>query len=164
MLQAKNRGKALEVSLKRRVLGRLLRARLGEYRIVPGRQVWRLGAKAQDLGIAEDGVLGITDDGELVRMSTWLRAAGEMPIDPRGQGSRFRHRLARTARSRGCDGAASISPIEPHGESQTETRFNRAYRNAFYLDDTGKLVFGSTGSAIDADEWFNKALLGVTRR
>ena len=158
VLQTKNRGKALEVHLKRRLLGRLLRASRGNFRIVPGRQAWRLGAKAIDLGIAEDGALGITDDGELVRMSTWLRADGEMPIDPRGQGSRFRDRLARTARARGCDGAVSISPIEVFAEPQRETRFNREYRNVFYLDAAGKLVFGHPGSTIDATEWFNKAL------
>jgi len=158
-LQTKNRGRALEVSLKRRLLGRLFAARRGSYRIVSRRQVWRLGAKAAELGIAEDGILGITDDGELVRMSTWLRAAGEMPIDPRGQGSRFRDRLTRTARKHGCDGTVSITPIEAYGEPQRETRFNREHRNVFYLDDTGKLVFGHPGSAIAADEWFNKALL-----
>ena len=157
-LKTKNRGMALKVSLKRRLLGRLFTSRRGDYRIVIRRHVWRLGAKALDLGIAEDGVLGITDDGELVRMSTWLRADGKMPIDARGQGSRFRDRLARTAQSRGCDGAVSISPIVAYGEAQRETRFNREYRNVFYLDVTGKLVFGHPGSTVDAEEWFNKAL------
>ncbi len=159
VLKTKSRGKALEVSLKRRFLSRLLRASGGGYRISPERQVWRLGAKCLTLGIAEDGVLGITDDGELVRMSTWLRADGEMPIDPRGHGSRFRDRLARAAESRGCDGTVSTSPIEACGEPQRETRFNREYRNVFYLDDTGKLAFGHPGSVIGAEEWFNKALL-----
>jgi hypothetical protein len=58
----------------------------------------------------------------------------------------------------GCDGAVSISPIEAYGEPQLEIRFKREQRKAFYLDTTGKLVFGYRGSATDADQWFNKAL------
>jgi hypothetical protein len=52
----------------------------------------------------------------------------------------------------------SISPIEVFAEPQRETRFNREYRNVFYLDAAGKLVFGHPGSTIDATEWFDRAL------
>jgi len=159
VLQARNRGKALEASLTPRRLSRRFLPGRGNYQIHPGRVVWRLGAKAVDRGITEDGVLGITDDGELVRMSTWLRADGDKRIDPRGQGSRFRDRLARTARARGCDGTVSVSEIEAYGEPQPETRFlNREFRNVFYLDTGGKLVFGHTGAAVSADEWFTRTL------
>ena len=74
VLQTKNRGKALEVHLKRRLLGRLLRASRGNFRIVPGRQAWRLGAKAIDLGIAEDGVLGGSSRSDCP--GAWLRWRG----------------------------------------------------------------------------------------
>jgi hypothetical protein len=53
----------------------------------------------------------------------------------------------------------SVTAVEAHGEPQRETRFNRDYKDAFYLDDTGKLVFGHPGSVIGAEKWFNKALL-----
>ena len=157
-LKKKNRGKALEVSLKPGILCRLLSFWTGGYRIVSGREVWRLGAKALDLGITEDGALGITDSGELVRMSTWLTPDGARPVDPRGLGSRFRQRLAARAQGRGCDGAMSISAVGAYGEPQRETRFNKEYRNVFYLGDSGELVFGQPGATIDAAEWFANAL------
>jgi len=151
-----NRGKALEVSLTTGVLpfGR------GGYRVVAGRKVWRLGAKALDFGITEDGALGITDDGELVRMSTWLHLPGQRPVDPRGQGRRFRERLDRVAQSRGCDAAMSVTPVEAFGEPQPETRFNREFRNVFYLDETGRLVFGYPGATQTAEEWFARCISG----
>jgi len=92
-------------------------------------------------------------------MSRWLLVERQRPIDPRGQSRRFRDRLARKAKSLGCEGLMSVTAVEAHGEPQRETRFNRDYRDAFYLDDTGKLVFGHPGSVIGAEEWFNKALL-----
>jgi len=157
-LKKKNRGKVLEASLKQGFLCRLLSFWTGGFRIVSGREVWRLGAKALDLGITEDGALGITDSGELVRMSTWLTPDGARPVDPRGLGSRFRQRLAGRAQGRGCDGAVSMTAVEAYGEPQRETRFNKEYRNVFYLGDTGDLVFGHPGATIDAAEWFANAL------
>jgi hypothetical protein len=158
-LRALNRGKALEVSLTTGVLGWPPFGR-GGYRVVAGRSVWRLGAKALDFGITEDGALGITDDGELVRMSTWLQLQGHRPVDPRGQGRRFRERLDRTAQSRGCDAAMSVTPVEAFGEPQPETRFNREFRNVFYLDGTGRLVFGYPGATQTAEQWFARCLSG----
>ena len=158
-LQTINRGKALEVSLANGVLGRLPLGR-DSYRIVAGRTVWRLGAKALDLGITEDGALGITEDGELVRMSTWLPLHGRRPVDPRGHGRRFRERLDRTAQSRGCDAAMSVTPVGAFGEPQPETRFNREFRNVFYLDGTGRLVFGHPGATQTAEEWFARSISG----
>jgi hypothetical protein len=160
-LRTLNRGKALEVALTPGVLGGLP-IRRGGYRIVVRRTVWRLGAKALDLGITEDGALGITDDGELVRMSTWLRLPGQRPVDPRGQGRRFRERLDRTAQSRGCDAAMSVTPVEAFGEPQPETRFNREFRNVFYLDEPGRLVFGYRGATQTAEEWFARCLSGTS--
>ena len=157
-LKKKNRGKVLEASLKQGFFCRLLSFWTGGFRIVSGREVWRLGAKALDLGITEDGALGITDGGELVRMSTWLTPDGARPVDPRGLGSRFRQRLAGRAQGRGCDGAVSMTAVEAYGEPQRETRFNKDYRNVFYLGDTGELVVGQPGSTIDAAEWFANAL------
>ena len=156
-LKALNRGTVAEASLRRGFRGLFPGASPG--RIMTGRVVYKLGARATELGISEDGVLGVTDDGELVRMSRWLRVEGQRPIDPRGQGRRFRDRLARKAKSLGCEALMSVTAVEAHGEPQRETRFNRDYRDAFYLDDTGKLVFGHPGSVIGAEEWFNKALL-----
>lgn len=156
-LKALNRGTVAEASLRRGFRGLFPGASPG--RIVTGRVVYKLGARATELGISEDGVLGVTDDGELVRMSRWLRVEGQRPIDPRGQGRRFRDRLARKAKSLGCEALMSVTAVEAHGEPQRETRFNRDYKDAFYLDDTGKLVFGHPGSVIGAEEWFNKALL-----
>lgn len=159
-LRALNRGKALEVSLTTGVLGWPPFGR-GGYRVVAGRSVWRLGAKALDFGITEDGALGITDDGELVRMSTSLQLQGQRPVDPRGQGRRFRERLDRTAQSRGCDAAMSVTPVEAFGEPQPETRFNREFRNVFYLDETGRLVFGYPGATQTAEQWFARCLSGT---
>jgi len=156
-LKALNRGTVAEASLRRGFRGLFPGASPG--RIVTGRVVYKLGARATALGISEDGVLGVTDDGELVRMSRWLRVEGQRPIDPRGQGRRFRDRLARKAKALGCEALMSVTAVEAHGEPQRETRFNRDYKDAFYLDDTGKLVFGHPGSVIGAEEWFNKALL-----
>ena len=156
-LKALNRGTVAEASLRRGFRGLFPGASPG--RIMTGRVVYKLGARATELGISEDGVLGVTDDGELVRMSRWLRVEGQRPIDPRGQGRRFRDRLARKAKSLGCEALMSVTAVEAHGEPQRETRFNRDYKDAFYLDDTGKLVFGHPGSVIGAEEWFNKALL-----
>ena len=160
VLQTKNRGRVLEASLKQSPLSRLFRAGPRDYLIVPGRTVWRLGAKALDFGITEDGALGITDDGELVRMSTWLQLQGQRPVDPRGQGRRFRERLDRTAQSRGCDAAMSVTPVEAFGEPQPETRFNREFRNVFHLDGTGRLVFGYPGATQTAEEWFARCISG----
>ena len=156
-LKALNRGPVAEASLRRGFRGLFPGASPG--RIMTGRVVYKLGARATELGISEDGVLGVTDDGELVRMSRWLRVEGQRPIDPRGQGRRFRDRLARKAKSLGCEALMSVTAVEAHGEPQRETRFNRDYKDAFYLDDSGKLVFGHPGSVIGAEEWFNKALL-----
>ena len=156
-LKALNRGTVAEASLRWGFRGLFPGASPG--RIMAGRVVYKLGARATELGISEDGVLGVTDDGELVRMSRWLRVEGQRPIDPRGQGRRFRDRLARKAKSLGCEALMSVTAVEAHGEPQRETRFNRDYKDAFYLDDTGKLVFGHPGSVIGAEEWFNKALL-----
>ena len=156
-LKALNRGTVAEASLRRGFRGLFPGASPG--RIRTGRVVYKLGARATELGISEDGVLGVTDDGELVRMSRWLRVEGQRPIDPRGQGRRFRDRLARKAKSLGCEALMSVTAVEAHDEPQRETRFNRDYKDAFYLDDTGKLVFGHPGSVIGAEEWFNKALL-----
>jgi len=156
-LRALNRGTVAEASLRRGFRGLFPGASPG--RIMTGRVVYKLGARATELGISEDGVLGVTDDGELVRMSRWLRVEGQRPIDPRGQGRRFRDRLARKAKSLGCEALMSVTAVEAHDEPQRETRFNRDYKDAFYLDDTGKLVFGHPGSVIGAEEWFNKALL-----
>jgi len=158
-LRTLNRGKALAVSLTTGVLGWLPFGR-GGYRVVAGRTVWRLGAKALDFGITEDGALGITDDGELVRMSTWLQLQGQRPVDPRGQGRRFRERLDRAAQSRGCDAAMSVTPVEAFGEPQPETRFNREFRNVFHLDGTGRLVFGYPGATQTAEEWFARCISG----
>jgi len=148
-LKALNRGTVAEASLRRGFRGLFPGASPG--RIVTGRVVYKLGARATALGISEDGVLGVTDDGELVRMSRWLRVEGQRPIDPRGQGRRFRDRLARKAKSLGCEALMSVTAVEAHGEPQRETRFNRDYKDAFYLDDTGKLVFGHPGSVIGAE-------------
>ena len=156
-LRALDRGTVAEASLRRGFSGLLSGASPG--RISTGRVVFKLGAKAIDLGISEDGILGITDDGELVRMSRWLLVEGGRPVDPRGQSQRFRKRVARKAKSLGCEGLMSVTAVEAHGEPQRETRFNREYRNVFYLDDTGKLVFGYPESVIDAEEWFARALL-----
>ena len=158
-LRTLNRGKVLQVSLTPAVLGGLPIGRSG-YRIVAGRTVWRLGGKALDCGMTEDGALGITDDGELVLMSTWLRLPGRRPVDPRGQGRRFRERLDRTAQSRGCDAAMSVTPVEAFGEPQPETRFNRDFRNVFHLDGTGQLVFGYPGATPTAEEWFARCISG----
>ena len=158
-LRTLNRGKVLDVSLTPGALGWLPFGR-GGYRVVAGRTVWRLGAKALDFGITEDGALGITDDGELVRMSTWLQLKGQRPVDPRGQGRRFRERLDRTAQSRGCDAAMSVTPVEASGGPQPETRFNREFRNVFYLDRTGRLVFGYPGAIQTAEEWFARCISG----
>jgi hypothetical protein len=154
-----NRGKALEVSLTPGALGWPPFGR-GGYRVVAGRTVWRLGAKALDLGLTEDGALGITYDGELVLMSTWLRLQGQRPVDPRGQGRRFRERLDRTAQSRGCDGAMSVTSVEAFGEPQPETRFNREFRNVFYPDEARQLVFGYPGATQTAEEWFARCISG----
>ena len=161
-LRALDRGTVAEASLRRGFSGLLSGASPG--RISTGRVVFKLGAKASDLGISEDGILGITDDGELVRMSRWLLVEGGRPVDPRGQSQRFRKRVARKAKSLGCEGLMSVTAVEAHGEPQRETRFNREYESVFYLDATGKdatgkLVFGCPESVIDAEEWFNKALL-----
>ena len=148
-LKALNRGTVAEASLRRGSRGLFPGASPG--RIMTGRVVYKLGARATELGISEDGVLGVTDDGELVRMSRWLRVEGQRPIDPRGQGRRFRDRLARKAKALGCEALMSVTAVEAHGEPQRETRFNRDYKDAFYLDDTGKLVFGHPGSVIGAE-------------
>jgi hypothetical protein len=107
-------------------------------------------------------------------MSRWLGVEGQRPIDPRSQSGRFRDRLARKAKSLGCEGLMSVTAVEAHGEPQRETRFNREYESVFYLDATGKdatgkdatgkdatgkLVFGYPESVIDAEEWFARALL-----
>jgi len=161
-LKALNRGTVAEASLRRGFRGLFPGTSPG--RIVTGRLVYKLGARASELGISEDGILGIADDGELVRMSRWLLVEGQRPIDPRGQSRRFRDRLARKAKSLGCEGLMSVTAVEAHGEPQRETRFNREFKNVFYLDTagkdaTGKLVFGHPGSVIDAEEWFSRALL-----
>lgn len=158
-LRTLNRGKVLEVALTTGVLSGLPIGR-GGYRVVAGRTVWRLGAKALDFGMTEDGALGITDDGELVLMSTWLRLPGQRPVDPRGQGRRFRERLDRTAQSRACDAAMSVTPVAAFGEPQPETRFNREFRNVFYLDGTRQLVFGHPGATQTAEEWFARCISG----
>ena len=151
-----DRGTVAEASLHRGVSRFFPGASPG--RISTGRTVFKLGAKAGDLGISEDGILGITDDGELVRMSRWLLVEGGRPVDPRGCSPRFRQRLARRARRLGCDALMSVSPIAAYGEPQPETRFNRVYRNVFYLDDAGALVFGHPGAAVEAADWFARAL------
>jgi len=161
-LKALHRGTVAEASLRRGLSG--LFAGTSPGRIVTGRLVYKLGARASELGMSEDGILGIADDGELVRMSRWLLVEGQRPIDPRGQSRRFRDRLARKAKSLGCEGLMSVTAVETHGEPQRETRFNREFKNVFYLDTagkdaTGKLVFGHPGSVIDAEEWFSRALL-----
>ena len=166
-LRALDRGTVAEASLRRGFSGLLSGASPG--RISTGRVVFKLGAKAIDLGISEDGILGITDDGELVRMSRWLLVEGDRPVDPRGQSQRFRKRVARKARRLGCDALMSVYPIEAYEESQLETRFDREHRNTFYLDATGKdatgkLVFGHPGSAMDGADWFTGALQGVEPR
>ena len=161
-LKALHRGTVAESSLRRGLSGLFPGTSPG--RIVTGRVVYKLGARASELGMSEDGILGIADDGELVRMSRWLLVEGQRPIDPRGQSRRFRDRLARKAKSLGCEGLMSVTAVETHGEPQRETRFNREFKNVFYLDTagkdaTGKLVFGHPGSVIDAEEWFSRALL-----
>lgn len=156
-LRKLGRGTVAEASLHRGISRFFPGASPG--RISTGRTVFKLGAKASDLGISEDGILGITDDGELVRMSRWLLVEGSRPVDPRGQSHRFRQRLARRARRLGCEALMSVSSIEAYGEPQPETRFNRAYRNVFYLDDAGALVFGHPGAAVDAADWFDRALV-----
>ena len=171
-LKALHRGTVAEASLRRGFSGLFPGTSPG--RIVTGRVVYKLGARASELGMSEDGILGITDNGELVRMSRWLGVEGQRPIDPRSQSGRFRDRLARKAKSLGCEGLMSVTAVEAHGEPQRETRFNREYESVFYLDATGKdatgkdatgkdatgkLVFGYPGSVIDAEEWFARALL-----
>ena len=161
-LKALHRGTVAEASLRRGLSG--LFAGTSPGRIVTGRLVYKLGARASELGMSEDGILGIADDGELVRMSRWLLVEGQRPIDPRGQSRRFRDRLARKAKSLGCEGLMSVTAVETHGEPQRETRFNREFENVFYLDTagkdaTGRLAFGHPGSVIDAEEWFSRALL-----
>ncbi len=156
-LRVLDRGTVAEASLYRGV-GRFFPG-ASPGRISTGRVVFKLGAKAIDLGISEDGILGIADDGELVRMSRWLLVEGSRPVDPRGQSQRFRVRVAGKARRLGCDALMSVYPIEAYAEPQLETRFDREHRSAFHLDATGKLVFGHPGSAIDAQEWFTRALL-----
>ncbi|MEX0581391.1 MAG: hypothetical protein WD228_09860 [Mycobacterium sp.] len=151
-LRALGRGTVAEASLHRGVSRFFPGASPG--RISTGRTVFKLGAKASDLGISEDGILGTTDDGALVRMSRWLLVEGGRPVDPRDQSHRFRRRLAGRARRLGCEALMSVYPNEAYGEPQPETRFNRAYRNVFYLDDAGVLVFGHPGAAVDAADWF----------
>ena len=161
-LKALHRGTVAEASLRRGFSGLFPGTSPG--RIVTGRVVYKLGARASELGMSEDGILGITENGELVRMSRWLRVEGQRPIDPRGQSRRFRDRLARKAKSLGCEGLMSVTAVEAHGEPQREMRFNKEYESVFYLDATGKdatgkLVFGYPESVIDAEEWFARALL-----
>lgn len=155
-LKALARGTVAEASLHRGI-GRFFPG-ASPGRISTGRTVFKLGAKAGDLGISEDGILGITDDGALVRMSRWLLVEGSRPVDPRGQSHRFRQRLAGRSRRLGCEALMTVYPIKACGEPQPETRFNRAYRNVFYLNDAGALVFGHPGAAVDAADWFARAL------
>ncbi len=135
-LKALHRGTVAEASLRRGFSGLFPGTSPG--RIVTGRVVYKLGARASELGMSEDGILGITDNGELVRMSRWLGVEGQRPIDPRGQSRRFRDRLARKAKSLGCEGLMSVTAVEAHGEPQREMRFNKEYESVFYLDATGR--------------------------
>ena len=163
VLKATNGAKALHASLKRGPLGRLLHTRGGGYTISPGQPVWMLTPSADAVGITEDGGLGVTDDGELVVTSAWLNVRGELPIDPHSATyRRTRQRVAAYVRKRGFDSAVSISgPIQAFGEPQVEWRFRgSAFRNVFYLDGFGNLVFGSPDWSVDAAQWFG-AVLGM---
>ena len=154
--------KALEVSLKRGPLDRLYRRGTGRggYMIVSGKPVWMLSSAAGAVGINEDGGLGVTEDGELVVTSNWLTVRGEQPIDPNSVKSRrINRRVASRVRKRGFDSAIAIAAtIKAFGEPQMEQRFrlrNSEFRNAFYLDGSGNLVFGSPEGSVDAAQWFS---------
>ena len=163
--------RALQVSLKPGPLDRVFRrgpAR-GGYTIVFGKPVWMLSSAADAVGINEDGGLGVTDDGELVATSNWLTVRGEQPIDPNSVKSRrIRNRVASRVRKRGFDSAIAIAaPIEAFGEPQMERRFllrNSKFRNAFYLDGSGNLVFGSPDGSVDAAQWFSAVIALKTGR
>ena len=163
--------KALEVSLKRGPLDRVFRAGPGRggYTIVYGKPVWMLSSAAGAVGINEDGGLGVTDDGELVVTSNWLTVRGEQPIDPNSVKSRrIRSRVASRVRKRGFDSAIAIAAtVKAFGEPQREQRFllrSSEFRNAFYLDDSGILVFGSPDGSVDAAQWFSAVLALKTGR
>ena len=154
--------KALEVSLKRGPLDRVFRRGTGRggYMIVSGKPVWMLSSAAGAVGINEDGGLGVTEDGELVVTSNWLTVRGEQPIDPNSVKSRrINRRVASRVRKRGFDSAIAIAAtIKAFGEPQMEQRFrlrNSEFRNAFYLDGSGNLVFGSPEGSVDAAQWFS---------
>ena len=159
--------KSLEVSLKRGPLDQLFRVGPGRggYTFVYGKPVWMLSSAASAVGINEDGGLGVTDDGELVGTSNWLTVRGEQPIDPNSVKSRrIRSRVASRVRKRGFDSAIAIATtIKAFGEPQREQRFlirNSEFRNAFYLDGSGNLVFGSPEGSVDAAQWFS-AVVGL---
>jgi|GEM_PF-1057835 len=161
-LKARHAPKALEVSLKRRPFDRVFRGdhTRGGYTIIYRKPVWILASVAGAVGINEDGGLGVTEDGELVVTSNWLAVRGEQPIDPNSAKSRrIRQRVAVRVRKRGFDSAVAISAsIKAFGEPQLEQRFrvrDSEFRNAFYLDGSGNLVFGSPDGSMDAAQWFN---------
>lgn len=163
--------KALEVSLKRRPFDRIFRrgSVRGGYTIIYGRPVWMLSSSADAVGINEDGGLGVTEDGELVVTSNWLTVRGEQPIDPNSVKSRrIRSRVASRVRKRGFDSAIAIAAtIKAFGEPQMEQRFlirNSEFRNAFYLDGSGNLVFGSPEGSVDAAHWFRAVVALKTGR
>ena len=54
----------------------------------------------------------------------------------------------------------SVTPVEAFGEPQPETRFNREFRNVFYIDGSGQLVFGHPGANQTAEEWFARCISG----
>jgi hypothetical protein len=128
-----------------------------------------LSSAAGAVGINEDGGLGVTEDGELVVTSNWLTVRGEQPIDPNSVKSRrINRRVASRVRKRGFDSAIAISAtIKAFGEPQREQRFlvrNSEFRNAFYLDGSGNLVFGSPEGSVDADQWFRAVVALKTGR
>lgn len=162
VLKSMNRGQAKSAYLKRGPLSRVFHSdhRRGFYTIVYGKPVWMLCPACDTVGINEDGGLGVTEDGELVATTNWLSVRGGSPVDPNSaQGRRLKKRMASGARVLGFDATVTIAAsIEAFGGPQEELRFrsrNRKFKNAFYLDDSGDLVFGSPEESMDAAMWFS---------
>jgi hypothetical protein len=167
-LKAAHGEKALEVSVKRR-LGRVFsrNSGTGGYTLIFGKPVWILSASARAVGIEEDGGLGVTDDGELVLTRSWLTVHGEGTLEA-GYNRRILDRAAVQAGRRGFSSAVAIAAqVEAFGAPQLERRFrarNSEFRNAFYLDGSGKLVFGSPEGSVDAAQWFSAVVTAKTDR
>jgi hypothetical protein len=153
ILKTRNHGKFLQVSYAAPALsiGSTINPR--KVRVVPVQIIWRTTDGSGFTGIDESGAL-VWCSGGTPPYIPGKRIGGFPPGNLTG----ISKRALDLAQQMGCDGSVcDPRKIVAYGGPQFDPRDHLGV-SAFFLHDSGKLVWGTSKGAMDAEEWMARAI------